>query len=58
MDQTAIMDCAEAIGTYDELVSTLLFIVFAAGIILGWLMPWSPWAWFFRESRYSKDSQQ
>ncbi|WP_157198076.1 hypothetical protein [Methylomonas sp. DH-1] len=54
MDQTAIMDCVEAINAHEEMVGTLLMIIFVFGIFLGWLMPWNPWAWFFNENRYPK----
>ncbi|WP_415878978.1 hypothetical protein [Methylomonas sp. TEB] len=48
------MDCVEAINAFNEMVGSLLFIVFVFGIFLGWFMPWNPWAWFFNENRYPK----
>jgi|GEM_PF-6102109 len=54
MDQAAILDCVEAINAHDEIVGTLLMIAFASGVLLGWLMPWNPWSWLFKENRYPK----
>ncbi|WGS84978.1 hypothetical protein [Methylomonas sp. UP202] len=54
MDQAAILDCVDAMNAADEMFSTLLAIMFAFGILLGWLMPWNPWAWFFNENRYPR----